>query len=165
MFSFRNATDAKINPSDHDSLKVSLSETRTLRLLFCLLVSLPFVNSCAVNPATGGANLVLMSENREKEIGLEEHEKVLEGMTLFEDKELLNYVREVGNRIAQVSHRPDLEFNFFIIPFIEYFISGIKITSAPPAIPALSAICPVSRPITSSTVSYTHLTLPTKRIV
>ena len=77
MFSFRNATDAKINPTNHHSLKVSLSETRTLRLLFCLLISIPFVNSCAVNPATGGANLVLMSENREKEIGLEEHEKVL----------------------------------------------------------------------------------------
>ena len=115
MSSLRNITDAKINRTDHHSAKVSSSETRTLRLLFCLLISIPFVNSCAVNPATGGANLVLMSENREKEIGLEEHEKVLEGMTLFEDKELLNYVREVGNRIAQVSHRPDLEFNFFII--------------------------------------------------
>ena len=115
MFSLRNISDAKINPTDHLSARVSLNETRTLRLLFCLLISIPLVNSCAVNPATGGANLVLMSENREKEIGLEEHEKVLEGMTLFEDKELLNYVREVGNRIAQVSHRPDLEFNFFII--------------------------------------------------
>jgi len=89
MFSLRNITDAKINPTDHHSAKVSLSKMRTLRLLFCLLISIPLVNSCAVNPATGGANLVLMSENREKEIGLEEHEKVLEGMTLFEDKELL----------------------------------------------------------------------------
>ena len=115
MFSLRNITDAKIYSTDYHSVKVSLSKIRTLRLLFALMISLLFINSCAVNPATGGANLVLMSENREKEIGLEEHEKVLEGMTLLEDKGLLNYVRDVGNRIAQVSHRPDLEFNFFII--------------------------------------------------
>ena len=89
MFSFRNTNDAKTNTTNHYFAKISLSEMRTLRLLFCLLVSLPFVNSCAVNPATGGANLVLMSESREKEIGLEEHEKVLEGMTLFEDKDCL----------------------------------------------------------------------------
>ena len=115
MFSFRGITDAKITSTVYHSAEVFISETRTLRLLFCLLISLPFINYCAVNPATGGANLVLISENREKEIGLEEHEKVLEGMTLFKDKELLNYVRGVGNRIAQVSHRPDLEFKFFII--------------------------------------------------
>ena len=35
---------------------------------------------------------------------------------------------------------------------MEYFISGINIMSAPPAIPALSAICPASRPITSSII-------------
>ena len=38
------------------------------------------------------------------------------------------------------------------IPSMEYFISGIKIMSAPPAIPAFSAICPASRPITSSII-------------
>ncbi len=56
-----------------------------------------------------------MSEAREKEIGLEEHEKVLSSMPLFEDEELLNYVREVGNKAAAVSHRPDLEYTFNII--------------------------------------------------
>ena len=73
------------------------------------------ISSCAINPATGGANLVLMSENREKEIGLEEHEKVLASMPLLEDQELLAYVREVGSNVAKVSHRPDLEYQFHII--------------------------------------------------
>ena len=86
-----------------------------LILLVYPLVIVPIVTSCAVNPATGSANLVLMSENREKEIGLEEHEKVLSSMTLFEDEALLNYVREVGNKVAQVSHRPDLEYHFHVI--------------------------------------------------
>lgn len=86
-----------------------------LAMLAGLVFLLPILNSCAVNPATGGANLVLMSESREKEIGLEEHEKVLASMPLLEDEELLAYVREVGNKAAAVSHRPDLEYTFNII--------------------------------------------------
>ena len=76
---------------------------------------LPLLSTCAVNPATGGANLVLMTENREKEIGLEEHQKVAASQTFFEDEKLLSYVREVGDRVAKVSHRPDLEYHFNII--------------------------------------------------
>ena len=100
----------------------SLTESSTLTnrisraaTLIIALSLLSFLTSCAVNPATGSANLVLMSESREKEIGLEEHEKVLASMLLFEDEELLAYVREVGNKAAAVSHRPDLEYTFNII--------------------------------------------------
>ena len=45
--------------------------TRPLALFTILCVALTTLG-CAVNPATGGANLVLMTENKEKEIGLEE---------------------------------------------------------------------------------------------
>ncbi|MBM88881.1 MAG: peptidase M48 [Gammaproteobacteria bacterium] len=79
-----------------------------------LMASILF-SSCAVNPATGGANLVLMTENREKEIGLEEHEKVMSSMPFSEDEELVAYVREIGQKMADVSHRPDLEYKFYVI--------------------------------------------------
>ena len=68
------------------SIRIPSNSLKWLILLFYPLVIVPIVTSCAVNPATGSANLVLMSENREKEIGLEEHEKVLSSMTLFEMK-------------------------------------------------------------------------------
>ena len=84
------------------------------RLLLPMVLCAAVV-SCAINPATGSANLVLMSERKEKEIGLEEHEKVLDSMPMFEDEELLAYVREVGNKVAKVSHRPDLDYYFHII--------------------------------------------------
>lgn len=84
------------------------------KLFFLLLLS-SMVLSCSVNPATGGANLVLMTEAKEKRIGLEEHEKVLASTTVFQDEELLEYVRKVGNNVAKVSHRPDLEYTFTII--------------------------------------------------
>lgn len=80
-----------------------------------LLLALALISGCAVNPATGGANLVLMSESREIEIGAEEHEKILASLPMYQDPELLAYVNEVGNRIASVSHRPNLNYQFFII--------------------------------------------------
>lgn len=92
-----------------------LPSARTYQLGILALLLLFVLSSCAVNPATGGANLVLMSENREKEIGAEEHEKILASMPMYEDEELLAYLREVGNRLALASHRPDLEYQFFII--------------------------------------------------
>ena len=115
MLNFKIKTDATLRNKSCNG-RVGFSDTVRLILpMMCLLIFLPAINSCAVNPATGSANLVLMSENREKEIGLEEHNKVLDSMTLFEDEKLLNYVREVGNRVARVSHRPDLEYQFHII--------------------------------------------------
>ena len=69
------------------------------------LLVLSGLTSCAVNPATGGANLVLMSESREKEVGAEEHAKVLASQPVYQDEALLAYVTEVGNRVAAASHR------------------------------------------------------------
>jgi predicted Zn-dependent protease len=99
-----------------------LSILSTIKINFKLLIAIivsvfsaTFLAGCAVNPATGVPNLVLMTENREKEIGLEEHEKVMSSMPLFEDEALVNYVKEIGNKMAKVSHRPDLEYHFHVI--------------------------------------------------
>ena len=98
------------------SLNFVLPKISRLYLMALALIFFSFfLSSCAINPATGGANLVLMSENREREIGLEEHEKVISNQPLVEDGPLLDYVREVGRKMAKVSHRPDLEYHFNII--------------------------------------------------
>ena len=83
-------------------------------LLTGFLVALVSI-SCAVNPATGSANLVLMSDTREKQVGAEEHAKILASQPVYEDEALLAYVTKVGNRVAEVSHRPDLEYTYTII--------------------------------------------------
>lgn len=97
------------------STGLTKSATPKAKIFLTGVIFLAILSSCAVNPATGGTNLVLMSEKREKEIGLEEHEKVLASMALLEDEKLLGYVREVGNKAAKISHRPDLEYTFNII--------------------------------------------------
>lgn len=83
-----------------------------LAALLALTLALP---SCAVNPATGQANIVTMSQKRELEIGAEEHAKVLQSMQLVEEGKLTAYVNEVGQRLAVVSDRPDLSFTFSVI--------------------------------------------------
>ncbi len=88
---------------------------RRVRVLSLVLAGLFVLESCAVNPATGQGNLVMMSEKRELEIGLEEHNKVMQTMPVMQDPELTAYVNEVGQRLAAVSHRPDLPFTFTVI--------------------------------------------------
>ena len=88
---------------------------RGVRALSLALAGLVVLQSCAVNPATGQGNLVMMSEKRELEIGLEEHNKVMETMAVVQDADLVAYVNEVGQRLAAASHRPDLTYTFTVI--------------------------------------------------
>ena len=97
------------------TMSIFNGKTKLVLASLTALITSALLSSCAVNPATGSANLVLMSENREKEIGLEEHEKVMSSMSLFEDEELVAYVREIGQKMADVSHRPDLDYHFYVI--------------------------------------------------
>ncbi len=88
---------------------------RMIRQFLCVGLCSAVLMSCATNPATGRPNLVLMSENREREIGREEHEKVLSSMRVMEEGPVTEYVNEVGQRLASASHRDDLEFTFTVI--------------------------------------------------
>ena len=97
-------------PFDLSQLKVR----KQFFVLSFLAISM-LLSACAINPATGQGNIVTMSEKRELEIGKEEHDKVLQSMALLTDEELNAYVNEVGQRLAVVSHRPDLEFTFTVI--------------------------------------------------
>lgn len=86
---------------------------RTAEIIIFLLVFL--CSGCAVNQSNEISSFVFMSEKREKEIGLDEHEKVLESALVYNDEKLQKYVEEVGNRVAAASHRPDLDYTFTVI--------------------------------------------------
>jgi len=80
-----------------------------------LALSLLCVSSCSINPATGGADIVTMSEEKEIRIGREMHEKILESTPIYQSEELQAYVESVGRKIAKTSDRPDLDYHFTII--------------------------------------------------
>jgi predicted Zn-dependent protease len=72
------------------------------------------VTACASNP-TGGANFVLMSESNEIEKGRELHQEMLNQNQVYNDAELVAYVNRIGQKMAAISHRPELEYVFTVI--------------------------------------------------
>ncbi len=88
--------------------------TRILALALPLALAL-LQTGCASNPATGGTDIVLMSESQEIKIGREAHEEMMEQGAAYPDEALQDYVNRVGQKVAATSDRPDLEYTFTVI--------------------------------------------------
>jgi predicted Zn-dependent protease len=84
------------------------------RLVVLLLIA-GFAGGCATNPVTGKADVVTMTAEQEIAIGREQHSKVLQQFGRYDDEALQAYVSEIGQRIARVSHRPDLQYTFTVL--------------------------------------------------
>lgn len=81
-----------------------------------LICGLFLVTGCAVNPITGEEQFMLVSEDQELQIGQKyapEIEKQMGGK--IRNEVIQNYVDNVGQKIARVSHRPDLHYHFTAI--------------------------------------------------
>lgn len=70
---------------------------------------------CALNPVTGDKNFVLMSEQQEIQLGAQAHQDVLKEYAALDNPALQAYVNEVGQRLAQQSHRPNLQWHFTVV--------------------------------------------------
>jgi predicted Zn-dependent protease len=71
--------------------------------------------SCAVNPVSGRPEVVLISHERELEIGRDESRKVEESMGLVLDPDLELWVESVGKRLAAHSPRQNLTYHFYVV--------------------------------------------------
>jgi predicted Zn-dependent protease len=83
--------------------------------LFAALLCLELLASCAVNPVTGRQNFVMMSESEEVLTGKKGDEEVRKQYGIYDNPALQRYVDEVGQRIAQKSHRGNLEYHFTVV--------------------------------------------------
>lgn len=79
--------------------------------------------ACAVNPATGRRQLSLVSEADEIAMGKQADPQIVAEYGLYDDPELAAYVDAVGQKLAALSHRPDLQFTFRVLdsPVINAF--------------------------------------------
>jgi len=91
------------------STTASLARPVSVALLSCLVVV-----GCAKNPVTGGSDVTIVSEKGEINQGRKAHEQVKRAFGVYEDQALQDYVNELGQRLARVSHRPDLEWHFTV---------------------------------------------------
>ena len=71
--------------------------------------------SCAVNPVSGGREFMLLSESDEIRLGKQTDLQVRKQYGVYEDKKLNAYLNDLGQRLAGVSHRPNLPYKFEIV--------------------------------------------------
>ena len=70
---------------------------------------------CAVNPATGRREFMLVSESQEIQMGRQSDPQVVAAYGLVDDPELQEYVSDIGQRMARISERPDLPWSFRVV--------------------------------------------------
>lgn len=71
--------------------------------------------ACAVNPATGQRQLMLMSEAQEIQLGRESDAEVRRQMGVYSNAPLQEYLNTVGQRLARASDRPSLTWSYTVV--------------------------------------------------
>jgi predicted Zn-dependent protease len=88
------------------------SERAVWRIAAILLL---FAAGCLRNPVTNRREAKLISESTERHIGAETKEHLVREYGEFKDPVLREYVSALGKKIAAVSDRPRLEFDFTVL--------------------------------------------------
>jgi len=79
------------------------------------LVALIWIIACAINPVTGKREFMLLSESDEVALGQQSDQEVIDQYGIYPDAKLSAYVTEVGQKMAQISHRPQLSYQFKVL--------------------------------------------------
>ncbi|MFL1484121.1 M48 family metalloprotease [Marinobacter sp. LN3S78] len=88
-----------------------------MALLFLISALIMMTSGCATNPVTGKTQLSLIGEGEEHQMGRENYQPTIQtqGGRFYLDPELTVYIQEVGNKLAEVSDRPDLPYEFAVL--------------------------------------------------
>lgn len=71
--------------------------------------------SCYQNPVTGKKEFLLISESQEIAMGKQYDPGVVASFGLYEDEQLQNFITERGMKMAKLSHRPNLPYEFKVL--------------------------------------------------
>ena len=90
--------------------------------IFLISVVCPMM-SCARNPVTGKSEFMLLSERDEIMLGQQSDAQVVQMYGVYDDPALAAYVNELGQKMAKISHRPHLKYEFKVMdsPVINAF--------------------------------------------
>ena len=72
-------------------------------------------SGCAVNPATGKNQIMLVSEEQEIAMGREADPAVIATIGLYPDPAWQRYIQQFGARLAATSERPNLPWTFRVV--------------------------------------------------
>ncbi|MEM6639989.1 MAG: M48 family metalloprotease [Pseudomonadota bacterium] len=90
---------------------------RTNRFLPVFILAAASLTGCGTNPVTGKSEFQFIGEAREIELGQQNYQpaRQMQGGDYVVDPEVTAYIREVGERLAKVSDRPDLPYEFVVL--------------------------------------------------
>ncbi len=89
--------------------------SKSLTRFFLLFLFLALIPSCAVNPVTGKRQLTLFSEAQEIEMGRQYDPNVIATFGLYQNDQLLSFIKSKGDEMGLQSHRPNLQYHFRIL--------------------------------------------------
>ncbi|MFT7286957.1 MAG: putative Zn-dependent protease [Halieaceae bacterium] len=118
MISSYRSTQAHKNNKQHGAmaeLRLALCAPHRALLPALAVAATLALSACAVNPATGGASVVLSGSSSERETGQEMYEKFIADGAAYEDPEVQAYVDKIGQRLVAVSDMPNLGFTFTVL--------------------------------------------------
>jgi predicted Zn-dependent protease len=72
-------------------------------------------SGCAVNPATGSNQIMLVSEAQEIDMGRQADAAVVASIGLYADPVWQRYIQQFGARLAATSERPNLPWTFRVV--------------------------------------------------
>ena len=92
-------------------------------LIILSIVLIAWLISCAVNPVTGKREFMLLTEGDEAQLGKNTDAQVVEMYGIFEDQKIGNYINGLGQPMAKLSHRSNLNWQFKVLdsPVINAF--------------------------------------------
>ncbi len=87
------------------------------RILLTVLIALSFASGCAVNPVTGKQELQFVSTPQEIALGVQNFSpsRQMQGGDYLLDPALTDYIQQIGQRLAAVSDRPELPYEFALL--------------------------------------------------
>jgi predicted Zn-dependent protease len=90
-----------------------------MRQTFVSLVAIALgaaaLTGCATNPVSGKQNVVMGSMAGERERVRKTHEQIIRQLGVYDNQAIQEYVNELGQKVARVSHLPNEEFKFYVI--------------------------------------------------
>ncbi len=87
--------------------------------LIIAMLMIAIMAGCSVNPVTGQRQVMLLGGDvqSDRQLGAQAAQQIEQEVSQEEiPNQVSNYVKQVGAKIAAVSHNPDLEWQFSVIP-------------------------------------------------
>lgn len=96
---------------------------KTRFLLYLFIPLFLTISSCVRNPVTGKRDFMLISKKQEIAMGQQADPEIVSFFGLYEDPKLQRFIEEKGQKMAAISHRSELEYDFKIVdsPVINAF--------------------------------------------